>query len=404
MAKQERRDGLAIRQLSLEHLDQYNQLLRYVFQVTNRDLVNSGYEEGELLRSKRPVLEHANVIGWFSEDKLVSQLSVYPCQVNIHGVIMHMGGLTGVGTYPEYANLGLMSELIKVGLAGMRERGEWISYLYPYSIPFYRKKGWEIMSERMTFSILDSQLPKTREVSGYIERRDVDDTDVFETYDRYARNNHGAMLRGKIEWEEYWRWENEEERTAAVYYDQQARPAGYMLYWIARDVFHIKEMIYLNQEARVGLWNFVTAHYSMIDRVQGNVFRNDPIAFLMDDSQIQESIEPYFMARIVDVAAFLEQYPFTGPAEPFHFVVTDPVAEWNSGVFCVSREGEKLRVSREPMGGAVILDIGTLTAMLMSFRKPSYFHLIERMRTDPRTLAVLESAVPQSIPYFSDYF
>mgnify|MGYP003623254581 FL=1 len=132
--------------MNLDHLDQYNRLLRYAFQVTNRDLFNSGYEEGELLRSKRPVLEHANVIGWFNGDKLVSQLSVYPCRVNIHGVTMRMGGLTGVGTYPEYANLGLMSELIKMGLSGMRERGEWISYLYPYSIPFYRKKGWEIMS------------------------------------------------------------------------------------------------------------------------------------------------------------------------------------------------------------------------------------------------------------------
>ena len=147
---------------------------------------------------------------------------------------------------------------------------------------------------------------------GYIERLSVGHRHVLETYDRYARCNHGAMIRGKIEWEEYWRWENEDERTAAVYYDAKSQPAGYLLYWIARDVFHVKEMIYLSQEARTGLWNFVTAHYSMIDRVQGNVFRNEPIAFLMDDSRIQACIEPYLLARIVDVDAFLRPSPFIG--------------------------------------------------------------------------------------------
>lgn len=404
MAKQRRRDSLALKTLGVEHLDQYNKLLRYAFQVSDRELVESGYEEGELLRSKRPVLEHSESIGWFNGDKLVSQLSVYPCQVNIHGVIMSMGGLTGVGTYPEYAHLGLMSDLIRTALAGMRERGQWISYLFPYSIPFYRKKGWEIITEKLTFTVLDSQLPAVVDVPGYIERLAVGHPDVLGIYDAYARSNHGAMIRGAIEWEEYWRWENEDERTAAVYYDAQGEPMGFLLYWVVKDVFHVKEMIYLCQEARRALWNFIAAHYTMIDRVEGNTFRNEPIAFLLDDSGIVETIEPYFMARIVDVEAFLRAYPFTVPAEPFHFLVTDPVAGWNQGLFGVEPAGKTTRVVREAVGRPVALDIRTLTALLMSFRKPSYFHRIESLCTDERTLALLEAAIPDSIPYLSDYF
>ena len=147
--------------VEMEHLSQFNELLRYVFQVTNQDLQEVGYEEDELERAKRPVLRQADVLGWFDDEKLISQLAVYPCEVNIRGKIVKMGGLTGVGTYPEYANLGLMHHLMKESLKRMREKGQWISYLFPYSIPYYRRKGWEIMSDKMTFTIKDTQLPKS---------------------------------------------------------------------------------------------------------------------------------------------------------------------------------------------------------------------------------------------------
>ena len=95
------KESLKIKPVSLKYLDQYNELLRYVFQVTDRELEESGYEDGELRRSKRPILQEADVFGWFThDDELVSQICIYPCEVNIHSRIFRMGGVTGVGTYP----------------------------------------------------------------------------------------------------------------------------------------------------------------------------------------------------------------------------------------------------------------------------------------------------------------
>ncbi|WP_392565187.1 GNAT family N-acetyltransferase [Utexia brackfieldae] len=405
--KQKIREKLQLRPVGLESLDQFNELLRYVFQVTNRDLEESGYEDGEIVRAKRPVLRDADVIGWFNDDQLVSQLCIYPCKINIHGKIFEMAGLTGVGTYPEYANMGLMHDLIRVALNKMRENQQWISYLYPYSVPFYRNKGWEIFSEHLVFSIKDTQIPKYKDVPGFVERLNIDDPDVITVYDNYALNNHGSMIRNQLSWDEYWRWENEEERTAAVYYDASGKPMGYILYWVAKDIFHIKDMLYLNQEARRGLWNFIYAHLSMVDKVKGNIYRNEPIAFLLEDSHIQESIEPYYMARIVDVEAFLKAYPFEelDSYKPFHFIVTDPVAEWNNGIFGVSwNEQGEVQISREAIGAPVELSIQTLSAMLMSFRRPAYFYKLERIKTHYKVLRILEELIPSDSPYFSDYF
>lgn len=401
------KQDLKIRPLGSEHVQQFNELLAYVFQITDSDIEESGYDsKKEMIKSKQPILDLSKVFGWFHEDQLISQIAIYPCEVNIHGTQFKMGGVTGVGTYPEYAGHGLMQELIRIALSNMREDEQWISYLYPYNIPYYRRKGWEIMSDKLSFKIRDTQLPKPVPVTGMVERKAVTDPDVYQVYNQFAAINHGALTRSSFHWEEYWRYENEEERTAAIYYNEQGEPTGVLFYWVAEEVFHIKEMFYLNQEARNGLWNFVSAHFSMVYWVKGDIYKNEPLAFLLEDSQIKETIEPYYMARIVDVEKFLGQFPFTAFSEPFHFQVSDPVAPWNNGTFALtwSEEKQGVLVSQEAVGASVVLDIQTLSCLLMNYRRASYLARIERLETDSKTLKVLEQIIPDTEAYFSDYF
>lgn len=397
--------NLVIRPVEEKDVTQFNELLSYVFQVTESDIEESGFEsKREMIKSKKPILELSKVFGWFNQEQLISQIAIYPCEVNIHGTLYKMGGVTGVGTYPEYAGHGLMSELIRVALQNMRENQQWISYLYPYSIPYYRRKGWEVMSDKLTFKIRDTQLPKNVDVSGMVERREVDHEDVYKVYDDFAKVNHGALQRTQFNWEEYWRYENEEERTAAIYYDQSGIPQGVLFYWIAEEVFHIKEMFYLNQEARNGLWNFVSAHFSMVYWIQGNIYKREPLSFLLEDSQIRETIEPYFMARIVDVERFLKDFPFKPFRQPFHFVVSDPIAEWNEGTFGLVWGNDQLTIQRKAIGQPVYLDIQTLTCLLMNYRRAAYLVGIERIQTDSQTLRTLEKIIPDNEAYFSDDF
>ena len=396
---------LHIRPVEENDVDQFNELLSYVFQITESDIEESGYEsKREMIKSKRPILELSKVFGWFNGDQLVSQIAVYPCEVNIHGTLYKMGGVTGVGTYPEYAGHGLMKDLIKLALETMRADQQWISYLYPYNVPYYRRKGWEMMSDKLTFKIRDTQLPKTVEVPGIVERKEVDDPDVFTVYNQFSRENHGALQRTAFHWEEYWRYENEESRTAAVYYNKSGHPTGVLFYWVAEEVFHVKEMFYLNQEARNGLWNFISAHFSMVYWVKGDIYKNEPLAFLLEDSQIKETIEPYYMARIVDVTEFLKKFPFKAFDQPFHFVVSDPVAEWSNGIFGLNYAKGEVIVSNDPIGKAVQLDIQTLTCVLMNYRRPAYLARIERLHTDSDTLQLLETIIPDMEAYFGDYF
>ena len=66
--------------------------------------------------------------------------------------------------------MGLMHKLLEQALKNMKERGQDICYLYPYSIPYYRRKGWEIISDKISYEIKDYQLPKNHQVPGDVRR------------------------------------------------------------------------------------------------------------------------------------------------------------------------------------------------------------------------------------------
>lgn len=401
-----REKRLKIKKVGVEHLEQYNQLLRYVFQVTDNDLHKIGWEERDMILAKSPMLEQADVVGWFDGEKLVSQVAVYPFQVRIFNKTYDMGGLTGVGTFPEYSNQGLMHKLLRQALENMREKKQSISYLYPYSIPYYRRKGWEIISDKITFEVKDYQLPKTKQVSGEVERIDIENNDLKVVYEHFAYQNHGAMLRNDLAWSEYWRWDFDD-LTAAIYYNENRQPDGYVLYWISDEVFHIKDMIFINEEARSGLWNFISAHFSMISKVIGNIYTDEPLAFLLEDADIKETISPYYMARIVDLEQFITQYPFkpNNMKRVWTFTLDDPLLPWNQGTFtiCIHPDG-KGEVARVGERSKSRIDIQTMTTMLLSYKSPKYLHKIGRLSCSLETVNMLEDAIDQQTLYFSDYF
>ena len=405
--KEKLHERLQMRALTTDDTAQYNALLRYAFQVTDSELASLGWNQKEMERSKKPVLKKTESYGWFDGEKLASQISIYPMQVNIFGQMYKMGGVTGVATYPEYMNLGLMSSLIKTALNSMRENHQCVSMLVPYMIPYYRKKGWEIVTDKMTYTIKDTQLPKRREVSGMVERVGIDSEDLRIVHNAFTRMRHGALKRNELEWEEYWRWEADDV-IVAVYYNEAGEPKGYLVYYIANDVFRIKELVYINQEARHGLWNFVSAHFSMIDKVVGTNYTNEPMAFLLEDSEIQEEIEPNVMARIVDFEAFIRKYPFDiiSIHDDLHFVIHDPVMECNCGDFSLrwDKQGNTIIERGGTRGERVECDIQTLTAMFYGYKRPTYLKRVERLDASDDAVRILEDIIPIEQPYFSDYF
>ncbi len=404
------RKGLVMREIRLDEMAQSIDLLNYVFQMSM-----SINKDRRFVNAKSKQFDVGHAIGWFDGTQLVSQILNLPFQVNVHGKLYEMGGITAVGTYPEYSGHGLMESLIMECLQQMRDEERYISYLFPYSIPYYRKKGWEIMSDIVEFQVKDTQLPHYSGLNGKIRRVDPKHEDVVTIYARYANKTHGVMVRNSIAWNEKFQEDFWEEKfidsdvklQAAVYYDEEDDPQGYLFYRIMEENYYIDEIVYLQEEARKGLWNFVSAHSSMVYNVYGKTTGNEAVAFLLEDSEIIQKVSPYFMARIVDVKEFLLRYPFIGNNFQLRLAVSDRIVAWNNGTFIVSvQDGE---VSVEKLSellseNAIQLTVQTLATMLLGYKRPYYLEKIERLHGNAVDIALLEAVLPVGIPTFIDYF
>ena len=395
-----------IRDLTTDDLDQYNALLRYAFQVTEKQLMEAGWRDDEIMQSKFPILERADVLGSYDGDNLISQIAVYPLQMNIHDEIYPIGYVTSVNTYPEYSGRGIIRVLMHRSLARMREKGQSVALLYPYSIPMYRKFGWEIISNKISYKIKDSQIipRRKRATDGYVRRVDWNNPDFMSLHAQFALRTHGCLLRNASAWEEYWRWDSDD-TTVAVYYSKQGKPLGYMVYLIKEDVMYIKEMIYLNREAQKGLWDYISAHYSMIDEVRGNTYQNELLAFYLEDGNITETIKPYIMGRIVDVEAFFMRYRCDPTEEDvcFRFEIEDDFLDWNNRGFNVYfHDGKATVTDREPKY-TVRMSIGTLSTLLLGYMTAIQLFRLERIEGTPEAVQILDEVVIHQIPYISDF-
>lgn len=403
---------LQLREIKLEEMDQFIKLLNYVFQINvsmNKDRL--------FINAKSKQFREGKALGWFDEDQLVSQILNLPFKVNIHGEIYDMGGITAVGTFPEYSSHGLMHKLILKSLENMREEGRSVSYLFPYSIPYYRNKGFEIMSDIVEYKMKDTQLPYYENIEGQVRRLPVEHEEIKLIYAQYAQETHGTMVRNPIAWNEkfqesYWEEKFEGSDThlqAAVYYEPESdKPVGYLFYRIMEENFYVDELVYLTNEARKGLWNFIYAHRSMVYHVFGKTGGTEAIAFLMQDSEIKQSLSPYFMARIVDVIPFMEQFPFQLNDFSIRLAITDTVAKWNHGTFEISSVSGKVHVEKlsdDLLEDVTNVTIQTLVTMLLGYLRPQYLYSIERIVTpDEDCVELLEQLIPNHVPSFIDYF
>ncbi|WP_353934735.1 sterol carrier protein domain-containing protein [Treponema phagedenis] len=132
------------------------------------------------------------------------------------------------------------------------------------------------------------------------------------------------------------------------------------------------------------------------------------MAFLLEDSEISENIRPYFMARIIDFEQFILDFPFAARFDKYklHFIIDDPMAEWNCGSFSVTWDvaGKTQCMRGGTEGLEVTLSIQTLCTMLMGYKRPSYLRRIERITANDDAIDLLEDIIPVEQPYFSDYF
>ncbi|AST90309.1 GNAT family N-acetyltransferase [Sutcliffiella cohnii] len=334
--------------------------------------------------------------GILEDDVLVAKLHLLPFEIHLGEQKWKMGGIAGVATYPEYRRKGYVKELLTHSLHVMKEEGYTVSMLHPFSIPFYRKYGWEVLSNRLkcTFTKSDLVMLPTDTNTGKIKRyRDVSDfTDLSTVYDQYASTFSGMLVRSKDWWEQI-----TEGLHAAIYYEDIV-PTGYLLYSIKDSKMEVEEFVALDKGARNGLWNFICQHDSMVNTLEIITNERDPLIYSLVNPNIKMEVSPYFMTRIVNVEAFIKQYKFNKSRESVKIKITDTFAPWNEQTFLIGEEKSSNHSEEMEM------TINTFSSLTFGYKRPRELYEAGFITGKKEQIEKLEDLIPIQQTYFYDFF
>ncbi|MFV0559098.1 MAG: enhanced intracellular survival protein Eis [Enterococcus sp.] len=357
------------------------------------------------------LLENSWNYGFFNkENYLVSQVIATPFPVNFHGRTYQMAGIGSVSSYPESRGQGAINKIMKQLLRDCREKGIALSYLAPFSYPFYRRYGYELVFEKANYRVTAADWPVVKQNYGQMIRctlaEAIDKIDLV--YKAMPIHHRGALERE--EWWQAYKFQKDEKNKYALYKDEENKTRGYIVYKMEGTRFHIVEWGYLDHHAFSSLVQFVGAHASSFQEIMYSCGdTGSGMNYLFASPLAEMQIVPEMMARIVDLQKFIEEYPFQ-EAMPLEFsleVTADAYGEWNEGTYIVNITAGEAMIQKgeQPELPMIRGDIQGLTQLFLGYRSPEELAFHEKIdSSDTYLIEQLTQVIPQQRPVLEDYF
>ncbi|PES39250.1 GNAT family N-acetyltransferase [Bacillus thuringiensis] len=360
-------------------------------------------DEERLQQQLTKMKESHEIYGIMEGEDLAAKLHLIPFHIYIGKEKFKMGGVAGVATYPEYRRSGYVKELLQDSLQTMKKDGYTVSMLHPFAVSFYRKYGWELCANLVTCHMTKSDLVMKKQVNGTVKRFNKENhpEEVEKLYEVFAERFSGMLVREK----NWWLQAVYDDLTLAIYYDENKRAAGYMLYKIENYKMTVEEFVPLHNEARNGLWNFICQHDSMIKELEMTVSENEPLLYSLQEPRVKTEIKPYFMGRIVDVEQFLKQYELSwnNVQQEVILHITDAFAPWNNVSVRLANH-EITIMKEETIDKGIKLDINALSTIMFGYKRPLELNELEFISGSEEEIQAFENIVPVRKAFIYDFF
>lgn len=159
----------------------------------------------------------ADAAGWFARSGrdnvlvardragLVGGMILVPMGQFFGGSSVPMIGLAGVGIAPERRGGGAGAAMMVEAIRTMRGRGAAISTLFPSTVPFYHRAGYERAGVRVRFTLAPADLAAAGRAAPddvQAEPRALEvDPELIDLQRRFAARHAGALERGSYVWQ-----------------------------------------------------------------------------------------------------------------------------------------------------------------------------------------------------------
>jgi len=360
------------------------------------------WEEQYYAPEKNPRLDPEQVYVVEEDGEIRATAAVLPLEVLLEGRSVPMGGIAAVATHPAYRRRGYAGELMRAALRRMRERGVHLSMLHPFAHAYYRRYGWELASEAISYDLKPSDLPTSPEQKRVRAYRDEDLPRMMTLLEGEASRHPLLVLRSEGRWRQIFA---RGEQEAAVY-DAEGHVEGYLLYKQAKEdspprILTISELVAATPEAREALISFAAAFDPLTFGVKYSVPRGEPLHPYLPNSFVDARINPEFMLRLVSVKGALRLLDRRGEAlgAPLVLEVEDDVIPENAGEYTVGGSSVVRGAEAEDRVAVDVRQLAQLYAGYLSTGQLARYGLVRA--SSAKALELLETLFPPSDPYVS---
>lgn len=389
--------------------DQFIELTSFAFGIR----VNVNRKIVELLRNAEKQGK-CSIHGIFDGEKLVSSLAILNFDMHFRDDVLPMGGISFVCSRPEYRGKGYTRYLLNKCIEIMNENDQVISTLYPFSVDFYRKYGWELFETVRRIKIsMDSIIDFDTEEYDF-EILKTADKESIDFYNNLARTSYNLTLRDEWVWNNWilksFNVENlrESEITRQlVKVKKDGRVVALMPFVFYKDdegrnkirVEHLATKSSNNVRACFSFLKRLSHQFSEFDILLPMDFN---ISAFLKERTLKHEIKELAMLRIINLEKFSE---LKIKSDDFSLIarINDKNAPWNNDIFKISCENNTLRVSRSSKQPDIEMDIKTISAVLSGFislKEAIELGLAERFENIDITANIL----PKETTFMVDYF
>lgn len=318
----------------------------------------------------------------------VSSLLCSPAPVYIDSTPVPHSGVGAVGTLPESRRAGcagaMMAECVRV----LRAEGIYLSSLWPFSYPYYRKFGWEVGAEFRSYAAQGTFFAGNGD-AGRARRGIPEDAEAIKlAFDAIAPSFNGLTQR----YDEWWKrvvklprylGTDFPDHGAVVCEDPQGI-ASYMLYEVDRREdkvsVEVKESIFAENEHRRDILAVIGAEFPESDITFYASADDLYLHEIANPRGVRAGVHPSFQFRIIDPEKAMGSLPMMSHADgKITLSIHDPV--FRQGFeFGVETRDQELHVCKPDSGRALEMDVTTLAKLYSGYLNPLDAYLLGKIR------------------------
>jgi predicted acetyltransferase len=334
-----------------------------------RDIHTHSFGNGEPSTYSEEDMNRESAIGVFESGRLRAVLGILDFEMFFGSDRRPCGGVTSVACDPAERGKGYAGAMVKRGLELQREKGQYLSSLWPFDQRFYRHYGYEWTGAVREYKV-PVKLMKPDPESQYVESITEN---IMETmnplYESIARRYNGAIARDE------WIWNiittRFKKRQPANYvYRRDGQVEGYATIRFPNSLGNNEEKEYGyacsfaadTPRAYKGLLGLIHHHSMTTEKFKWRTPADDSLWSILCHWGVETHLSHTVMGRIVDLqSAITALKPDPAIRGSGVFLLKDEHAPWNAGNWQLTVEEGHAEVTRTDREPGVSLDIQALT-------------------------------------------